>query len=266
MAYTALPLVEKNKQGAIELAEYYMSYGYKTFTGKIKITSYGVMLLENISDFMNNDLSCSELYKASDILYPELQELKKYEARDPALAQSSDFRGEIYAFWGLGTFDGKINEKKPSAYTSFKITKKDKDSYLDKLSETLIKSYGHIKSGFKAHEDDQAFGMLVRSLDEGEANLTQTIAINDYLVGIYKSAYLALDIEEKMKRAEMFEIHKPEFINMSRSGKAYFLEQRGYRMASRPVEFLVEKLGGPGISHDKRSLNSFEKAISRKRK
>lgn len=250
-----LPYVSKAKKDLINVIEYYLNYGWTTFSGKKKISKYGICVMEEIADFLINDMNEKSLKEADRILVYGLGELDKYGLRDRALSQNQSFHGNLDAFWGIGTFDGEIDENKPSSYSSFRLSEKDLEEYAKNLSETIIKAYPHIKSGFNSSEDDKPFHTLTNSLVSGkDVNVTQTIAINDYLRAIDFAAKSACKIYDIFGRYGFEDLNALEFKNASMGTKSEIFSKRNLKVMNK----LDESLSFFVANHDKTMLTMIQ--------
>jgi len=203
-----------------------------THYNKRGISSDGITILDKISYFLKNEVNAKDLKKAVMPLSDGIATLAEYEITDSVLAGRSRLEGHVGFLGGL--MEGDIEEKKPSGYTSFCISKSDRKEYLNLLGNTLFDSYNNLKSGFKSEVNDKKFAVLVGSLmDKEDVNLAQIRTVNDYLRSVRNDARLMSQVDEWFEYSGLKGMHQ-----LSKSEKIEALKKAKFK----PMSNLTEKV------------------------
>lgn len=207
---------------------------------KRRLSSNGIAIMDYVSRFLEEEVNPEKLGKAEKTLSKGIEDLKTYEVSEISLAALHDLRGHVDLpplsgiFGGKAPIEGELEEKKPSGYSSFTLSKNDRKKYLSSLRKTLYEAYDDLKEGFKSDENDKQFEILVRSLLSGEdVNLAQVRSINDYVRSVWRDSSITYKLAKYFEESELNGFHK-----LPMQGKLKILKDVGFK----PMHPLIEKI------------------------
>ena len=207
---------------------------------KRRISSVGIKILDYSSRFLEEEVNTEKLGEAKKTLSNGLEKLKNYEVSEKSLAALHDLHGYVELpflggiFGGLAPIEGELEEKKPSAYSSFNLSKDDKEGYISSLRKILYEAYDDLKEGFKSDKNDEKFEILVRSLlSKEDINLAQIIATNEYVRSVLRDVSLTCNLSKYFEESGLKGFHK-----LSKHEKLRKLREAGFR----PIHPFIEKI------------------------
>lgn len=225
----------------LHVIEYRGSFDrYGLFSSEPKISSYGAKLIENAAMFMDSEVDTAYLERAYESISKDIPELYNYSPGPEIMGQKSDIDFDFsfgfgFLTGGAGHGQGTINEKTPSGYAAFTLTKDDKNDYTDLLVDCLDRSYPLLREGFKAHNDNEGFRTALKAFISSEsADMRTTKVMNDYIMNVGREAQSACKIREVLEKYGAEKIYKDNLDLQSLKGK---MRNSGFRVMYDTTEF-----------------------------